>query len=106
LTRLGSFLFSAETDTWTLEKEFEHVLGDLETRINTMRVKDLTMCVRTANLLLEKMEVENKTMHDGQDQTSLNFKEHIDSLVQTANEYLTTVGVVVVLILTLEFLGI
>jgi hypothetical protein len=99
--RLGGLLFSAQTDTWTLEKEFEQVLEDLEQHHDTMRVKDLTMCARTAILLLENMEFEKKILNDRQEQISSGFKEHIDSLVQTTNEFLTTIGVVAALILSI-----
>ncbi len=60
------------------------------------------MCAQTAILLLENMEFEKKILNDRQEQISSGFKEHIDSFVQTTNEFLTTIGVVAALILIYE----
>jgi hypothetical protein len=103
--RLGDLLFSTQTDTWTLEKEFEHILGDLEQRMDVMRVKDLTLCVQTANLLLERMKFEKKMSSDRDkpehEPIQSDFEQHVNGLVQTTNEFLTTVGVVAALILSI-----
>ena len=101
LYRMGDLLFSNQNDTWTLEKEFEKDLEDLEQRLDTMRVKDMTMCAQTASILLDTMEFEKNTLNDRQEQISSGLKEHVDTLVQTANEFLTTIGVVAALILSI-----
>jgi hypothetical protein len=116
--RLGDLLFSTENDHSTgndhslqpkeyslllLKKQFEQVMAELE-RMDTMRVKDLTMSIRTANLLLERIKEENAEKHASKDRHEpfqSEFVEHVNHLVQTTNEFLTTIGVVAALLLSI-----
>jgi hypothetical protein len=95
--RLGDFLYSSPDTFSTNEKEFEIVLQVLEEDHETMRSKDLTMSIRIANVLMEKMSAERSV--DTKDNEK--FKEDFNSLMQSTNEFLTTIGVVSALLLSI-----
>jgi hypothetical protein len=98
----GDFLYSHQNNTWTAEEAFEKIVGELKLRMDTMRMKDLTTNVLTATLLFYWMKIENDVLNDQeQARSSSNLKEDIDSLVQTTNQFLSTIGVVAALILSI-----
>ena len=97
LYRLGNFLYSSPDTFSTNEKEFEIVLQVLEEDHEAMRLKDLTMGIRIANVLMEKMSTERSV--DTNDNEI--FKDDFNSLMQSTNEFLTTIGVVSALILSI-----
>jgi hypothetical protein len=97
LYRLGDFLYSSPDTFSTNEKEFEIVLHALEEDHETMRSKDLTMGIRIAKVLMKKMSAERSV----DDKDNENFKEDFDSLMQSTNEFLTTIGVVSALLLSI-----
>jgi hypothetical protein len=121
---LGGLLLSTKSDDCAAENGVNHDFKDLEKGVKTpfsMRVKDLTMCMQAAKLLLEKGESievdkndrsttreQSKTssqdtliaLNDHPQRVDFDFKEHANSLVQTSSKFLAAIGVVAALTLS------
>ena len=108
--KAGAFLYDEKNvGMVSAEKEVEHIIRDLK-RLK-LKSKDMAVAARTGTLLMDILEL--STIQAGADGESkdgrlanIKLDKHVGALVGSVNEYLTSIGVVGALLLTIAFPGI
>lgn len=102
-----------------LESELHSLITGLELNVDRLRVKECAFQLQAGHLLLEaikvqKQELQHSSQRTGSQQNEMGsngksgsngnqlFESHIDAVVKSLNDFLTTVGVVAALLLSIS----
>ena len=95
--RIGNCVFQLKETKWDIYQEMNEILTELDEKVDRSRVKEISVLLQTGQLLLEHLEAKS---HDEKiPYIEDRFALQVKGLVDSANTYLTTVGVVAALLL-------